>query len=56
MAGNIDEILFEVEEGLIGVVEPRLYESAPRVAATAHPFSGDELRAFVTSGEHPGFE
>jgi len=36
--------------------EPRLYVRSPRVIAAAHPFSEDELNAFVASGEHLGLE
>lgn len=36
--------------------EPRLYVRSPRVIASAHPFSEDELREFAAAGEHLGLE
>jgi hypothetical protein len=38
------------------LTEPRLYELTPRVVTTAHPFSDDDLLAFVAAGEHTGLE
>jgi hypothetical protein len=36
--------------------EPRLYVRAPRVIASAQPFTEDELREFVAAGEHLGLD
>jgi hypothetical protein len=36
--------------------DPRLYRVAPHVVTTAHPFSADDLRAFVAMGDHMGLE
>jgi hypothetical protein len=34
--------------------EPRLYVRSPRVIASAHPFTDDELDEFAEAGEHLG--
>jgi len=36
--------------------EPRLYVRSPRLIASAHPFSEDELDEFVAAGEHLGLD
>jgi hypothetical protein len=36
--------------------EPRLYVRSPRLIASAHPFSEDELSEFEASGEHLGLD
>jgi hypothetical protein len=56
MANDIDEIFFDVDADVGGRSEPRLYEHSGRVVTTAHPFSEDDLKAFVAAGEHPGFD
>jgi hypothetical protein len=38
------------------LTEPHLYQLTARVVTTAHPFSEDDLRAFVAAGEHIGLE
>jgi hypothetical protein len=56
MANDIDEIFFDVDADIGGRSEPRLFERPRRLVTTAHPFSEDDLRAFVAAGEHPGFD
>jgi hypothetical protein len=51
LTSNVDPLVLGSEDG-----EPRLYEIAPRVVTTAHPFSEDDLRAFIDAGEHTGLE
>jgi hypothetical protein len=50
LSTDIDPVVFN-----LGTTdEPRLYELAPRVVTTAHPFSDEDLRAFLDAGEHTG--
>jgi hypothetical protein len=50
LSTDIDPVAFDVGTA----DEPRLYELAPRMVTTAHPFSDDDLRAFLEAGEHTG--
>ena len=56
MASDIDEIMFEVDAGFGTRAERRQYEGAARMTTKAHPFTEDDLVAFLASGEHTGLE
>ncbi|MCU1543579.1 MAG: hypothetical protein JWM50_1444 [Microbacteriaceae bacterium] len=54
-SSHIDTAGFETEPGS-AECEPQPFLLTPHFTTMAHPFSEDDLRAFIAAGEHAGLE